>query len=141
MKNWVKGIIIGVLIIVIGGMYYFKNVYTPETLKANDYVYTSMEDINEALPTLMMLSTATWPSCKQMEAVLKEFAPKYKDKVNVVKIDLDENPDYAYKYRVTVVPTTIFFKSELEVFGGYTGATDENRIKEVFQEMGVKLDE
>jgi thioredoxin-like negative regulator of GroEL len=76
-----------------------------------------------------------------MEAVLREFAPKYKNDVNVVKIDLDENPDYAYKYRVTVVPTTIFFKSNLEIYRGYTGATDENRIKEIFQEMGVKLGE
>ncbi|EQB89343.1 thioredoxin-like negative regulator of GroEL [Clostridium punense] len=76
-----------------------------------------------------------------MEAVLREFAPKYKDKVNVVKIDLDENPQYAYEYRVTVVPTTIFFKEEKEVYKGFTGAADENRIKEVFKEMGVDLDE
>jgi uncharacterized protein YxeA len=59
MKNWIKISIIGLLIIVIGGMYYFKNAHTPKTLKANDYIYTSMEDINEALPTLMMLSTTT----------------------------------------------------------------------------------
>jgi thioredoxin-like negative regulator of GroEL len=76
-----------------------------------------------------------------MEAVLKEFAPKYKDKVNVVKIDIEENPEFAYRYQVSVVPTTIFFKSNLEVHQGYTGAADEKRIKEVFQEMGVKLDE
>lgn len=144
MKNWVKGLIISMLIITIGGMYYFKNIYNSEelkTLKSNDYIYTAMEGINTKLPTMMVLSTSTWPACRQMEAVLREFAPKYKDKVNVVKIDLDENPQYAYEYRVTVVPTTIFFKEEKQVYKGFAGAADENRIKEVFKEMGVNLDE
>lgn len=144
MKNWLKGVIIGLIIIAIGGMYYYKNIYKAgglKSLEGNDYIYTSMENINTKLPTLMTLSTNTWPACKQMEAVLREFAPKYKDKVNVVKIDLEKYPEYAYEYRVSVVPTTIFFKAEKQVYKGYTGATDENRIKEIFKEMGVNLDE
>jgi len=62
MKNWVKGLIIGVLIITIGGMYYFKNIYNSgqlKTLKGNDYIYTAMEGINTKLPTMMVLSTST----------------------------------------------------------------------------------
>jgi uncharacterized protein YxeA len=59
MKNWVRVTIIGILIVVIGGMYYFKNASTPGDLKANNYIYTSMEDIDETLPTLMMMSTTT----------------------------------------------------------------------------------
>ncbi len=62
MKNWLKGVIIGLIIIAIGGMYYYKNIYKTGELKSlegNDYIYTSMENINTKLPTLMTLSTNT----------------------------------------------------------------------------------
>lgn len=62
MKNWLKGVIIGLIIIAIGGMYYYKNIYKTgglKSLEGNDYIYTSMENINTKLPTLMTLSTNT----------------------------------------------------------------------------------
>lgn len=144
MKNWIRWAIIGLVLIIIGGLYYYKNIYTggeTKDLKKNDYIYTSTENINEALPTIMTLSTTTCPACREMEAVLRQFAPKYKDKVNVVKIDLNKNPEYGYAFKVSVVPTNIFMKKGKEVFKGETGAMDEKSIKEVFKEMGVSLDD
>jgi thioredoxin 1 len=144
MKNWVRWAIIGLIVVVIGGLYYYKNIYNkgePKNLKKNDYIYTSTENINEALPTIMTLSTTTCPACREMETVLRKFAPKYKDKVNVVKIDLNKNPEYGYAFKVSVVPTNIFMKKGKEVFKGETGAMDEKSIKEIFKEMGVSLDD
>lgn len=144
MKNWVRWAIVGLIVVVIGGLYYYKNIYNKgETKdpKKNDYIYTSTENINEALPTIMTLSTTTCPACREMEAVLRKFAPKYKDKVNVVKIDLNKNPEYGYAFKVSVVPTNIFMKKGKEVFKGETGAMDEKSIKEIFKEMGVSLDD
>lgn len=144
MKNWIRWAIIGLVLIIIGGMYYYKNIYNKgetKDLKKNDYIYTSTENINEALPTIMTLSTTTCPACREMETVLRQFAPKYKEKVNVVKIDLNKNPEYGYAFKVSVVPTNIFMKKGKEVFKGETGAMDEKSIKEVFKEMGVNLDE
>jgi len=144
MKNRTRVLVIGLIIFIIVGMYYYKNIYNKgeaNDLKKNNYIYTSTENINEALPTIMTLSTTTCPACREMEAVLRNFAPKYKDKVNVVKIDLNKNPEYGYAFKVSVVPTNIFMKKGKEVFKGETGAMDEKSIKEVFKEMGVNLDD
>jgi len=142
MKNWVRFLIVGIILVLVGGMYLYKNTYSANAeLKKNSFIYTSTEEVNKELPTLLMLSTTTWPSCRQMESVLKEIAPKYKDKINIVKVDLNENPEYAYAFQVSVVPTTIYMKKDKQVFKGYTGAMDEASIKDAFKEMGVNLDE
>ncbi len=54
---------------------------------------------------------ATWCGpCKMMGPVLEEI----KDEIQVVKIDIDENPELAKKYGVMSVPTLIHFKNGME---------------------------
>ena len=60
--------------------------------------------------------------CKMAEPVLEELAVSYKDKVVIVKINVDEN-QIPSKYGVMSIPTTILFKGGNEVgrqvgFGG-----------------------
>jgi len=58
---------------------------------------------------------ATWCGpCKLAEPVLEELSETYKDKILVMKIDVDQNPVNPPKYGVMSIPTTILFKDGKE---------------------------
>ena len=48
--------------------------------------------------------------CLRVEPVLKEIANEMGDRVKIVKMDIDTNPNTARDYRVLSVPTLTVFK-------------------------------
>jgi thioredoxin 1 len=48
--------------------------------------------------------------CRKVAPVLEEIAREMGDKVTVVKLDIDANPETARAYRVMSVPTLTIFK-------------------------------
>ncbi|WP_394992446.1 thioredoxin [Emticicia sp.] len=59
---------------------------------------------------------ATWCGpCKALSPTLQQLAQEEGEKIRIVKIDVDQNPKLAAKYKVSGVPTLILFKkSELK---------------------------
>jgi thioredoxin 1 len=43
--------------------------------------------------------------CRQVAPVLEQIAVEYADKIDVVKLNVDENPQIAARYRITSIPT------------------------------------
>jgi thioredoxin 1 len=48
--------------------------------------------------------------CKMVAPVLEEIATEHADKITVVKLNIDENPQAARDYRVMSIPTMSVFK-------------------------------
>jgi thioredoxin 1 len=48
--------------------------------------------------------------CRKVEPLLAEIATEFEGKVEIVKMNIDENPDTAMAYRVMSVPTLTIFK-------------------------------
>jgi thioredoxin 1 len=48
--------------------------------------------------------------CRKVEPLLSELAGEMADKVVIVKLNIDENPETAMAYRVMSVPTLTIFK-------------------------------
>jgi len=48
--------------------------------------------------------------CKMIAPLLDEVADKYEDKLDVVKLNVDENPNVAQKFGIRSIPTLILFK-------------------------------
>jgi len=49
--------------------------------------------------------------CKSLGPILEEISKDLKDKLQVVKVNLDENQDLAMKYSIRSIPTLLLFKS------------------------------
>lgn len=47
--------------------------------------------------------------CKALAPVLAEIAEEHADKITVVKVDIDDNPEIAADHRVLSIPTTMLF--------------------------------
>ena len=48
--------------------------------------------------------------CKMLGPILEEISKDLKDKIQVVKVNLDENQDLAMKYSIRSIPTLLLFK-------------------------------
>lgn len=58
---------------------------------------------------------ATWCGpCRIMEPILEEVEKEFKDKIEVVKINVDEDPATASKYGVMSIPTYVVEKDGKE---------------------------
>ena len=49
--------------------------------------------------------------CKALGPVLDNLAQEYKDRIKVVKVNVDESPNSPQQYKVRGIPTMIFFKN------------------------------
>ena len=75
------------------------------------------------LPVLVDFYADWCGPCKMAEPILDELSETYKGKLNLVKINVDENQATSGKYGVMSIPTTILFKDGIEIgrqvgFGG-----------------------
>ena len=92
------------------------------------------EIINSSTPTLVDFY-ATWCGpCKMQTPILHEFKEEVGNKVNIVKIDVDQNPELASEYAVQSIPTLIMFKNG-ELKEKMVGLT----TKATLSEMLIKL--
>jgi thioredoxin 1 len=85
------------------------------SLKIVDDSSFDKEVLKSDLPVLVDFS-ATWCApCKKQLPVLEEAQNEYKDSVKIVKIDIDDSPESAGKFRVRSVPTIMLFKHGVPV--------------------------
>jgi thioredoxin 1 len=52
--------------------------------------------------------------CRMVGPVLEELSQEMSEKVKIVKVNVDENPELADKYQIRSIPTMIFFKNGKE---------------------------
>ena len=48
--------------------------------------------------------------CRAVSPILDQIATEHADKIDVVKLNVDENPDTAMKYQITSIPTMKVFR-------------------------------
>ncbi len=67
--------------------------------------------------------------CKMIAPLLEEVAVSHADKLAVVKLNVDENPNTAQKYGIRSIPTLILFKDG-EVQAQKMGAMPKSQLDE-----------
>lgn len=77
------------------------------------------EIIGQAKPTLVDFY-ATWCGpCKMQAPILEQIKVRFGDRINVIKIDVDKNPDLSRQYQVRSIPTLILFRKGVPEWRGY----------------------
>lgn len=72
---------------------------------------TFAETIGSADKPVLVDFTAAWCGpCKMISPILDELSVEQAEKLQIVKIDVDENPATTMKYDVMSMPTLILFK-------------------------------
>lgn len=66
--------------------------------------------------------------CRMVAPTVEELAKEYAGKVKVAKLNTDENPDVASKYRIMGIPTIMFFKGGQKI-DQIVGAVPKPQLK------------
>lgn len=74
--------------------------------------------------------------CKMLGPVIDDLSNQFKDneKINIVKVNVDENSGAAVKYGIRGIPTVIFMKNG-EIVERFSGFKPKNEIEEKINNM------
>jgi len=130
LKRWLGGSVVGLLVglLVVGlssGAGAAKN-QTDKQLSAA---------LKSGLPSVVKLGADWCSPCRAMKPVLKELAVELKGKVNVLDLNINDQRDLAKQFKVTLIPTTIFFDRQGKPKGTVTGFQSKEDILAKIKEL------
>jgi len=89
-------------------------------------------------PTVLDLGAGSCIPCKMMKPIFEELEKEYKDKANIILLEIADHRDVANKYKVRVIPTQIFFNDKDEVYWRHEGFLAKEEIIKKLKELGVQ---
>ena len=72
--------------------------------------------------------------CRAVSPILDQIATEHSDKIDVVKLNVDDNPETAMKYQITSIPTMKVFRAG-EVVKTVIGAKPKPALEADLQEF------
>ncbi|MCD6471684.1 thioredoxin [Candidatus Aerophobetes bacterium] len=80
--------------------------------------------LNSNLPVMVDFWAEWCAPCHIIAPLIEKMAEEYQDKVKVGRLNVDENPNIATKYKIRGIPTLLFFKNG-QVVDQVVGVTPE----------------
>ncbi|MBI4411244.1 MAG: thioredoxin [Deltaproteobacteria bacterium] len=83
---------------------------------AGNHVKTATDDnfesevLNSPTPALVDFWAVWCGPCKALAPVIEDLANEFQGKVNVFKLNVDENPNIAARFGIRGIPTILLFK-------------------------------
>ena len=108
-------------------------------LAASPVTATAAEPPKPALPRLVDLGAGKCIPCKMMAPILDELKTEYTGKMEVVFIDIWENPDAGTEYGIQIIPTQIFYDASGNELFRHEGFMGKQEILGKWKALGVAL--
>jgi len=87
--------------------------------------------------TMVDLGAKSCIPCKMMAPILEKLSAEYRGRAAIVFIDVWENPDQAKRFKVSMIPTQIFFDRNGKEVYRHVGFMDKKSIVAQLGKMGV----
>ena len=89
-------------------------------------------------PTVIDFGARTCISCKKMAPILEELASTYRDRANVLFIDVREDRTAAGRFGIQMIPTQIFYDGKGEEISRHIGFMDRDDLIKGLTAAGIK---
>ncbi len=73
-----------------------------------------------------------------MAPILEQLQKEYKDRANVIFVDVWKDNKIGANYRVQMIPTQIFFDAKGKEADRHIGFLDQGSIIDTFKKLGMK---
>jgi thioredoxin 1 len=94
---------------------------------------TFEKDVLQSKGRIVVDFWAPWCApCRFLGTALEEIAPEFAGRVQLVKLNVDENPQSAALFGVESIPTMVFF-ADGQPIGEMTGALPVPALRDLFQ--------
>ena len=90
-------------------------------------IYNKGENLTDK-PIFIDFYATWWGPCKVYEQVLNEVTPRYKDKINLYKVNIEEESEIAGLFGIMSVPNTTTISKSGETFS-MSGALNEATLE------------
>ena len=80
-----------------------------EVIHLSDYSFGDLVLASEGI-ILIDFYTAISPDCQRQGVIIDDLAPRFRNRVQMAKMDIDKNAGISSRYKVTSTPTLILFK-------------------------------
>ncbi len=91
--------------------------------------------VQESRIPVIIDAYAPWCSpCNSMAPIFEDMAAEFKGIYKFVKINVDEEHDWAVEYKIASIPTLVFMKDGHEI-GRTSGFQDEDAIKDAIKKI------
>ena len=88
--------------------------------------------INNEKPVFIDFYAEWCGPCKIQSPILKELAIELGNRIRVLKIDIDKNPEIALRYHIQSVPTLMLFRNGA-ILWRQAGVTDKSHLYNVLK--------
>jgi len=134
--QWQKAGVIIVVLLLISGIYVYKNVWNKKT-EMPPTVQTDQS--GQKLPRLVDLGSDTCVPCRMMAPILAELQKEYEGRVIIEIIDIYKEQEKLKEYTgIRAIPTQILYDAEGREVGRHEGYISKEDLVKAFEKVGVK---
>lgn len=108
------------------------------SLKVIDSVASFKSSVSEGMPVIVDFFADWCGPCRMLSPVLEELSKDLSEKVNIVKVNIDNVPDLANSMNIRSIPTMILFVDGQPV-DTKMGFLNSSQIKEWLKASSVAI--